>query len=769
MNPRKALERARALHHKGELAEAERLYHALLQRDGGDVEALHGLGLLYAGRGRFEEARQLVDRALGLNPGRPELHFHRAEIAAALGLREQALEGYRQALVLRPGFFEVLVNLGDLLLQLDRGEEALALLEQAVRLRPDDAAALNNRGNALQALKRHEEALRSFERVLQLLPGHADVLNNQASALLSLGRFDKAAAACRQSLAQRADHAPAMLNLARAQAAQGLHDDALANYEAALARQPAFADGWRERAALLAGLRRFAEAHASLEKALGLNGDAWSDWADLGALSLRLGRPQQALDACDRALAQQRDDAALWATRGQALQLLGRDTQAASAYQNALWLDPGAPYIEGRLAVLRLASCEWGAHAAATGRILRGVRAGEPAAEPSALLYLTDRADDQLKCAQAYARAEYPRNARSLWQGERYRHERIRLAYVVGDPGAALLPALIEGHDRARYEVFDFEATDTALAARLRQHEIDVAVGVVGTGYAALGNAYAQRPCPVQVALPGYPGTLGSDCCDYLIADAHVIPAAREAGYAEKVVRLPDAFRACLAAGDPAPQAPARAELGLPETGIVFCAFHDGARITPETFGAWLDVLLAVEDSVLWLLRGNDALPGNLRRAAQARGVSAERLVFAPRAERAAHLARLQRADLALDTLPFNGRGAASDALACGVPVVTCSGDAYAARMAGSLLHAAGMPELVTSSLEDYQALAIGLASDPQRLAATRRTLAANRQTRPLFDAERFRRHLEAAYEEMWRRAQAGEAPAAFDVGALPA
>lgn len=785
MNPRKALDRARGLHQKGELAEAERLYRFLLQRDGGDVDALHGLGLLYARCGRFEDARQLVDRALGLHPGRPEFHFHRAEIAGALGMREQALESYRQALVLRPDFFEVLVNMGDLLLQMGRTDEPLALLEQAIRLRPDDAAALNNRGNALQALKRHEEALQSFERVLQLLPGNPDVLNNRASALLSLGRFAEAADACRQALAQRADHVPALLNLGRAQAGQDLLEEALQHYDAALALQPAHFDGWRERAALLAGLRRYREARESLGKALALNADSWSDWADLGSILLRLGRPQDALEACDRALALQRNDAALWATRGLALQFLGRDTQAAAAHQNALWLDPGAPYVEGRLAALRLGSCEWGAHAAATGRILRGVRAGEPAVEPFTLLHLTDRADDQLRCAQTYARAQQPRAARALWEGERYSHGRIRLAYLLGDlrehPSATRLAVLLEGHDRSRFELFGFalgaaapahfidlrEATDAEIAARLRHHEIDIAVGVMGGADFGRSAIYGLRPCPVQVTFPGYPGTLGSDCCDYLVADAHVIPAGREACYAENVVRLPDTFQASDTRRPVAPRVPTRTELGLPEEGAVFCAFHTASRITPEMYGAWMDILVAVKDSVLWLASGSDSMQGNLRRAAQARGVGAERLVFAPRAEHAEHLARLQHADLALDTLPFNGNDAASDALRRGVPVITCCGDALAARMAGSLLHAIGMPELVTSTLEDYKALAIRLGGDPQLLAETRRKLAANRLTHPLFDTGRFRRHIEAAYEIMWQRYQAGEPPAAFSVDAI--
>lgn len=794
---RKALERAEALRQKGDLAGAEALYRKVLRRDPAAVEALHGLALAYARQGRFEEARQHIDRALGLDPARPELHFHRAEIAGALGLPEHAVESYGEALRLRPDYFEALVNLSDVLLQLNRPEEALAHLDRAVRLRPDDVAALNNRGNALQALKRHEEALESFERVLQVLPGHADVLNNRASALLSLGRFAEAANACREALVQRAKHVPALLNLGRAQAAQSMPEEALRNYDAALASQPEHVEAWRERAALLAGLHRYRDARESLGKALALKADGWSDWADLGDILLQLGKPQDALEACDRALALQRDDAALWATRGLALQSLGRDTQAASAYQNALWLDADLPYVEGRLAALRLAACDWGPHAAATGRILRGVQAGETTAEPFWLPYLSDRADDQLACAQAYARAEHSRFARALWQGERYRHDRIRVAYLLGDlrdnPAPHDLAALLEGHVRARFEVFGFvrapvqrgpadsriaaalehlvelrEETDLDVAGLLRQHEIDIAVDMRSVVDSGRSRVFALRPCPVQVTGWGFPGTLGDDSHDYLVADAHVVPTNREHCYAERLVRLPDAFLAFDPARHAAPHVPSRTELGLPEApAVVFGALHDERGITPETFGAWMDVLNGVEDGVLWLDGGDGSIQAKLRKQAESRGVGASRLVFAPGADYADHLARLRHVDLVLDTLPFNDRAATRDALCAGVPVITCSGDAFAARVSGSLLNAIGMPELVTASLDDFTGLAIRLGKDAGLRAAMRQKLAANRETHPLFDTDRFRRHLEAAYEIMYGRYRDGEPLAAINVEAV--
>lgn len=793
---RKALERARALHHRGDLAEAERLYAAEVRRDAGNVDALHLLGLLNAQRGDLEAARQYFDRALGLSPARAELHFLRAEVAGGLGLQEQAMDGYRQALALRPDLAEALISLADLLLQKGRAADALPLLERALLARPGDAAALNNRGNALQALGRHEEALACYEQVLRSLPENADVLNNRASALLSLGRFAAAEASCRSALAQRADHAYALLNLGRAQSAQGRIAAGLQHYDAALAILPAEFNGWCERAMLLVELQRYRDAQDSFEKALALRPEAADTWSDLAVVLHARQDYGRALAACDRALALQGDHARAWANRGLALRFLNRHEEAISAYENALRIDPHIPYTASLLAWQRLRICDWRDHAAITQRIASGVGAGERAAEPFEFLFLSDRAADQLACARTYARDKYPPHFEPLWKGERYQHERIRLAYVSADfrehATSYLLAGLLEKHDRSRFEVFGIsigpaepgplaarveaacehfmqvrEQSDGEIAALLRRLEIDVAVDLMGFTNFCRAGVYAMRPCPVQVNYLGFPGTLGTEYTDYLLADAFVIPPGSERNYAEKVVRLPETFQANDAERPGAGLEPTRAGLGLPEHGAVMCSFNKGAKITPRVFDLWMDILRAVPGSVLWLQEGTPALRRNLQREAEARAVSASRLVFAPIVPFPAHLARLRRADLALDTLPFNGGATSSDALWAGVPVITCAGDAFAARMTGSLLHAVGLPELATSSLDAYKALAIRLASDAQLLAQTRQRLAANRRTRPLFDTERFRRHIEAAYEIMWRRTQDGEPPAAFPVPAL--
>jgi predicted O-linked N-acetylglucosamine transferase (SPINDLY family) len=270
----------------------------------------------------------------------------------------------------------------------------------------------------------------------------------------------------------------------------------------------------------------------------------------------------------------------------------------------------------------------------------------------------------------------------------------------------------------------------------------------------------------VQVNYLGYAGTTGADYIDYLIADRFVIPPDQHRCFSEKVVYLPDSFQANDAKRRISERTPSRAEAGLPEHGFVFCCFNNAFKITPNLFDVWMRLLGATEGSVLWLSTGGNARD-NLRREAERRGVSPDRLIFAPKTRLMEdHLARYRLADVFLDTLHFNAHTTASDALWAGLPVLTCAGATYAGRVAGSLLHAVGLPELITRSLADYEALALKLAGDPALLASFRQRLARDRETSPLFDTRRFTRHIESAYTAMWERTQGGEPPESFAVAA---
>jgi predicted O-linked N-acetylglucosamine transferase (SPINDLY family) len=307
------------------------------------------------------------------------------------------------------------------------------------------------------------------------------------------------------------------------------------------------------------------------------------------------------------------------------------------------------------------------------------------------------------------------------------------------------------------------DKTDEDIANLIRHHEIDIAVDLMGHTQISRLGILARRPAPIQVHYIGYAGTLGTDFIDYILADSTVVPEEHRPFFTEQVVWLPDSYLVSDDRRAISPHTPMRHECGLPDDAFVFCSFNNSYKITPVIFELWMRVLRATPKSVLWLSQANAIATANLRREVERHGVSPQQLIFAPKvSDNADHLARQCQADLFLDTLPYNAHTTASDALWAGVPVLTCLGETFAGRVAASLLKAIGLPELITTSLADYEELALKLAREPSFLAAIKAKLARNRDTHPLFDTARFTRHIEAAYTTMWQRYQSGEAPTAF-------
>ena len=647
------------------------------------------------------------------------------------------------------------------------------------------------RAVALHRAGRWEDAAQLLAQVLAVHPHHAEALYNRGLALAKLGRHEEAVASYDLVLAQRPDFAPAFADRGAALTALGRSDDALASYERALVIDPTLVAAHYNRSALLSAMKRFADAAAGCEAALRLAPDLVPALNNRGSALIQLKRHEEALASLDRALRIEPDCAEALYNRGIALADLRRHDEASRDFARVAHREPALPLIDSLLLHSRMHCCDWQGFEDQSQWIVAGVRAGLLVSDPFTLLAIDGSPADQLDCARTFMGERYPAGPR-LWQGERYRHERIRLAYLSADlrehPVAHLMAEVFERHDRRRFEVvavswgpaapspmrarlergFDTflevsGQSDAAVAERLRALEIDIAVDLTGITAEARTGILARRPAPVQVNYLGYPGSMGAEYIDYLLADRYLVPEAARGHYAEQVVYLPETFQPSgsrqLAA------VPKRAALGLPEQGVVLCSFNNSYKITPALFAIWMRILTRVPGSVLWLV-GEGAVAGNLKREAAARGVDPGRLVLAPRVGYGEHLARCAVAELFLDTLPFNGGSTASDALWAGLPVLSCSGEALAGRMAGSLLQTLKLPELITATLGEYEARAMELASDAARLAQLKAKLGRAREATALFDGARFQAHLEAAYIGMWERSQRGLPPASFAVPA---
>jgi predicted O-linked N-acetylglucosamine transferase (SPINDLY family) len=539
---------------------------------------------------------------------------------------------------------------------------------------------------------------------------------------------------------------------------QGRRPEALSCYDSYLKTHPESAQAWHNRGIALSQMERLSEAVASF----------------------------------DRVLALQPDSAQTWANRGNALLEQKRYEDARHDYDKALALDPEHGSVRGYRLLAKLWCCDWGNLDADIAEVSARLRAGARVIQPFGNLTISSDPADQLQCARMWLRGQGIEPP--LWRGERYAHDKIRIAYLSGDfcvhPVSILMAGVFEQHDKARFETIAISfghddgselrarmaksfdrfidvrgRTDFEVASLLRERQVDIAIDLMGLTGSSRHGILAFRPAPLQVSYLGFPGTMALGHMDYIIADRIVIPPADHRHYTEKVVYLPDTYMASDAKRRVSERRFSRADVGLPESGMVFACFNNSYKFRPRTFDIWMRLLKSIDGSVLWLTEPDASARRNLKSEAETRGVDAERLVFAPFLEKLdEHLARLRLADLFLDTLPCNAHTTASDALFMGVPVLTTPGPTFAGRVAASLLSAIGLPELIADSLSAYEARALELARDATALGSIRAKLATNRDSFPLFDTARFTRHLEAAFVGMRERHRRGLPPESFAV-----
>lgn len=463
--------------------------------------------------------------------------------------------------------------------------------------------------------------------------------------------------------------------------------------------------------------------------------------------------------------------------------------EAAKAYEKALSLNSKVRWSLGNLQFVLAKMCKWSASALSSVDLIKQVRSGMKSSTPFSLLSTPSDLSLQRRCAEIYMSYKFP-----LSKGLRYRtltnvrSDRLRIAYLSADfynhATSFLMAELFELHDRSKFEIFGFcygrspkdemrrrvadsfdvfvevaDRSDSEIAEMLRELGVQITVDLKGHTKDNRLGIFAERCAPIQVHYLGYPGTTGASFIDYLVADKTVIPPEHQGFYSEKIVYMPDCYQVNDRRRKIMDIQDARGDHGLPNDGFVFCCFNNNWKITPDVFDVWMRLLLKVEGSVLWLLEDNQYASANLKREAVNRGVQSERLIFAKRVPLDIHLARHRHADLFLDTLYCNAHTTASDALWTGLPIISKLGSTYASRVSASLLKAVDMPELVAETLNEYESMALDLAMYPERLNAFKQKLKAGLHTTALFDAPRFTKNLELAYESMWGRYQTGLEP----------
>lgn len=749
---------ARQHHTAGRLTEAEALYLQALSKNPLHHTSLHWLGLLHHATGRPRQGTALLGRAIALAPPAALYYGNLAVGLMRAGRVPEMAGACRIATLLAPDDQGAWFALG---MALSTAPHAAARTVTALRRAAlpgcDNSTLLMKLGEMARVAGQSALSVAAYRCVVALLPQNIHMLYNLATVLKEAGRCDEAVAVFRQATRIDPDFGHAYY---------GMGDAALR------------AD-------------RIEEAGAALRRSVMLDPARFETLGGLARLHECLEQSEKALTWFRRATVVHPGDAVAHFNVGIVLERMNRLEEAVEAYDQAILHDPALAGAHEKF-ILKLNLALWRDYDRDAARVRRLVAERGGKVLPIPFTYLPTTPAEQSLCSSRVSAETIPADA-ERWR-RRFRRPTpepdkpvLTVGYMSGDfrdhAVAYLVTELLEVHDRRRFRILGYSTgpdsdqpirrrIDAALdgmscirdlsvgdaAERIHGDGVDILVDLSGHTRHARTDVLALRPAPIQVNYLGYPGTLGADFMDYIIVDPFCVPPDQQPFYAERLVHLPDAYQVNDRHKTAAP-ARTRIDYGLPAKGMVFCCFNNTAKITPGVFDIWMRLLRQVPDSVLWLLIYTPDVMDRLGREAAARGVDPRRLVAAPMVPQAAHLARYTVADLFLDTFPYTAHTTGSDALWMGCPLVTRVGETFPSRVAGSLLHAFGMPGLVTETPEAYEALALDLARDRDRLAALKAAITANRTRAPLYDTPRFARHLEQAFEAMWALHRDGHPP----------
>jgi predicted O-linked N-acetylglucosamine transferase (SPINDLY family) len=738
----------------GNFDASEPLLKNVIQLKPKDFNANNLLGVIYIEKGMPDECISHLKKALKIEPNNASANYNMANALMLKEQHSQALSFHTKATQLNPNDYWTNTNYGISLFKLNQLDKAKAVFQKAINLNPEIPGGWVNLANCLKALGQSSEALTHYERSLTLDPQYTEAWFNVGVILFELKRHEDAVAAFGQVVTLKPDH-----------------------YEA-----------WSKAGATLEKLKRYQEALTCYDKAINSSTQAPELIVSKGNILRQLKRFEEALDCYERALELLPNSAECLVNKGNLLVDLKHFDEAIVFYQNALALKPNIDYLLGYIIANKMLVNDWHELDYQIDLLLKRINLNEQVIYPFPFLATSGSPALQLESAKIWVADKYPQN-HILGKISKTSHNKIRVGYFSADfkshPTSHLTAELYELHDRNCFEVYSFSLqaahpddemrkrlvkafdhfidvenkSDQEIAQLARELEIDIAIDLGGHTQDAKTGIFAYRAAPIQVNYLGYPGTMGAEYIDYIVADKTLIPEADRAHYSEKIIYLNNCFQANDRKRYISAKGMHREQHNLPAPGFIYCCFNNNYKITPEIFKVWMNILNQTKDSVLWILAGPGSSQANLIQEAKKFSIDPARLIFADRLPPSEYLERYQLADLFLDTLPFNSGTTASDALWAGLPVLTQIGQSFAGRMAASLLNAIELPELITHTQAEYEALAIELAINPEKLQAIKEKLAKNRLTTPLFNTPLFTENLERAYTRIYQRYQAGLAP----------
>jgi predicted O-linked N-acetylglucosamine transferase (SPINDLY family)/SAM-dependent methyltransferase len=782
---------------QGRLQQSEAAHRRVLAKAPHHAPSLHHLGLIAFKRNARAEAVDYIQQSLAIDPDAHQAWLNLAVILGEARRLDEAIEACRRCLALQASAQSYDV-LGNLMRVAERSADAAAAYADSLRLNPDQPDVLARLGEQLLKQGRSAEALVLCRDALARNPDDAEARKLELRALATSGDLVAAEAILDTRLTRPAERARACDELSTHLRAQSRFAESVALQQRAIAEQPDQANYYFNLALALEGLGRKQEALGAYQAGLALEPDRAEGYAAVACLLRNMESYAGAITAFEHAIKLNPELAETHYNLAVTYKLMDRLEEARAAFDTAIACAPQSLVCRIELTNLRRTMCDWAGLDREERTCLDLVGSRSDVIAPFVLMSMPASRAEHLAVARRYARSlAVPQDLRFRAHDRHQGERRVRIGYLSADffehATALLIAEVLEKSDRTKFELFAYcyspddgsemrrrivgafdhfvdirSMSHHDAARRIHSDGIDILVDLKGYTRHARSEILAYRPAPIQVNYLGYPGTMGADFVDYILADAVVAPTEHQEHYAERIVHLPHCYQPNDRQRQIASDLLTRAEAGLPEDGFVFCSFNNNYKFTAPVFDVWMRLLGQVPGSVLWLLVKSGSARENLKREATARGIDPARIVFADRMGLPRHLARHALADLFLDSLPCNAHTTASDALWAGLPVLTCMGETFAGRVAASLVTAMGTPELIAGSLEDYEQRALALARDKDRLTAIRRKIIEGREASPLFDSTRYTRNLERAYETMVNIMRSGDAPRAFAVEEQP-
>jgi len=724
----------------------------------------------------------------------------------------KSLENFQQYIKLAPNSHLGHNNLGTVLYKLERYDEAINCYDITIQLKPDDIQSYLNRGIALEKLKRYDEAVRCYDQIILLKPGHEEAHLNRGVALQKLKRYSEAIKSYKAVIKSNYANDKAYFNLGiiysnlkHYDKAQKFYEKAQQsktnpkeeifskeNYESQIKkyRNEIELDPYNAKAHLKIGdifrkLQQIDEAVKSYDFAIKIRPNFVQAHINRGIVFHKINCHAEAVINYSHALEVEPDNIQALGLRSEANKELNNLIESIKDNEHAAHLKPDTPYLLGSLLDSRMKVCNWDDFDSQRSEITKKIKNEEHVIVPFLALAYFESPELHKSATELYNRERYPLNKLSPRIKKYPRHKKIRIGYFSGDfryhPVSTLTAELFELHDSNQFEIYAFshgskdyfterleksfdafisteKMSDNDVVLLGRKMEIDIAVDLGGYSGKEKIGIFARRVAPIQLSYIGYLGTMGSEYYDYLLADHHIVPKNMRKWFSEKIIYLPS-----FQVNDSKKFFPdklfTRENLGLPANGFVFCCFNNSYKILPATFDSWMRILSRVDSSVLFLLAQNEDVKTNLQKEAIVRGINPDRLIFGANLSSSEYLARYRNADLFLDTSPYNAGATASDALRSELPLLTLIGNSFASRHAASILVAVGLPELITESTEDYELLAVELATNPDKLLAIKARLVKNLPNSLLLDTKLFSKNIESAYHKIYQRYQDGFAP----------